>query len=186
MGNPATPARTVPIGIVLRRMPGATRWVRHTWRAVAAIPGAGPASPCAPSEGDSVEIHAATLTLALWRSDTEAYRVALAARSPSLFVVLRPAAAAVGAPRPVLVTASPYEAQDYADSADDVVEPVPMPPAIAALLSAFCREHHEEEAFVKRRRDRARVDRSEEGVGDARIRQAADVYRAPAAKRGAA
>ena len=186
MGNPATPARTVPIGIVLRRTPGATRWVRHTWRAVAAIPGAGPAVPCAPSEGGASEIHAATLTLALWRSDTEAYRVALAARSPSLYVVLRPGRVADATPRPLLVTASPYEAQDYADSSEDVVEPVPMPAAVAALLSGFVEEHHEDEAFVKRRRDRARVDLAENGVGDPRIRQAADVYRAPAAKRGAA
>ena len=33
----------MPLGVVLRRTPGATRWVRHAWRAVAVLPGAGPA-----------------------------------------------------------------------------------------------------------------------------------------------
>ena len=42
--------------------------------------------------------------------------------------------------------------------------------------------HYEEEAFVKRRRKNARVDQAEDGIGDARIRQTSDVYRAPRRK----
>jgi hypothetical protein len=40
-----------------------------------------------------------------------------------------------------------------------------------------------EEEFVKRRRNKARMDRKDSGIGDARISQATDVYRAPTAKR---
>ncbi len=48
-----------------------------------------------------------------------------------------------------------------------------------ALIRDFVEAHHEEEVFVKRRRDRHRTDRKEDGIGDARVRQTADVYRAP-------
>ena len=172
---------------MLRRTPGATRWAAHAWKAVAVIPGAGAADGrVLRREGEAVEILAATLTLALWRTDAEAYLAGLAARVPSVFVVLRPGATPGAAPAPALVTASPYEAQDYADSGEEIVEPVAMPPGLVALLRDFCEAHHEEERFVKRRRDRQRVDLAEDGVGDPRIRQPADVYRSPAGRRGAA
>ena len=171
----------------MRREPGVTRWAACAWRSVAAIPGAGPAEGrVLRRDGEAVEIHAATLTLSLWRTDAEAYRVALSARAPSLYVVSRRGATPGAAPTPVVVTASPYEAQDYADSGEEVVEAVAMTPGLAALLEAFCDEHHGQEAFHKRRRDREAVDLVEDGVGDARIRQAADVYRAPRALRSPA
>jgi hypothetical protein len=77
------------------------------------------------------------------------------------------------------VTVSPYEAQDYCDSAEELVEKLPMPHGLLAWIVEFVEKHYEEEAFVKRRRKNARVDQAEDGVGDARIRQATDVYRAP-------
>ena len=123
--------------------------------------------------------------LSLWRTDVEAYRHGLSARSPSVFVRLRPDPDG-GPPRPDAVTASPYEAQDWADSGEEAVEPVPMPPGLVALVRDFCDEHWREEPFLKRRRDRARIDGAEDGIGDARVRQAADVYRSPAGRRGAA
>ena len=176
----------MPVGVVMRRSPGVTRWAAVAWRAVGLLPGAGPAGGrVVRREGETTEVHAATLTLTLWRTDTEAYRVALAARVPSLFVISRRGATPGAAPRPALVTASPFEAQDYADSGEEVVEPVAMTPGLAAWVRDFCEAHHEEEAFHKRRRDREPVDRVENGIGDARIRQAADVYRAPRARREA-
>ena len=35
--------RTVPLGIVLRRAPGVTRWAKWVWTASAVMPGAGAA-----------------------------------------------------------------------------------------------------------------------------------------------
>ena len=100
----------MPVGVVIRRTPGVTRWAAHSWRAVALLPGAGPASGrVLRRDGETVEVHAATLTLSLWRTDAEAYRVALPARAPSVFVVSRTGAAPGVEPRPALVTASPYE-----------------------------------------------------------------------------
>ena len=32
---------SLPVGVVLRRTPGATRWAKWAWRAAAVLPGAG-------------------------------------------------------------------------------------------------------------------------------------------------
>jgi hypothetical protein len=132
-------------------------------------------------EGDVVEYHAATVPLELWRTDTEAYLTGLSAKVPSIGVVMRDATEREdGHPYEVLLaTASPYECQDYADSGEELLELVPMPEGLVALVRDFIEEHHEDEVFVKRRRDKKRVDAKEDGRGDPRISQLSDVYRAP-------
>lgn len=173
---------SMPVGIVLRRTPGVTRWAKWAWHCTAVLPGAAPANwRELRRDGETVEFHAATLELELWRSDAEAYMTGLSARTPSVAVVMRVEAGQ--APEPLLVTASPYEAQDYQDGGDEMVELVPMPPGMIAWVRDFALEHHEDEAFVKRRRDRKRTDLVEDGIGDERIPQTADVYRAPASRR---
>lgn len=150
------------------------------------LPGAGPAEwREMRREGDAVEYHAATLTLDLHHTQTEAYLEALRARVPSVYVVMRPVAAREdGMPFEVtLVTASPFEAQDYCDTGEEIVERVPMPEGLIALVRDFIAAHHVEEQFKKRKRDRVEVGGAEDGIGDARIPQAADVYRAPARAR---
>ncbi|WP_150122349.1 DUF3305 domain-containing protein, partial [Sulfitobacter sp. HI0129] len=80
----------MPIGIVLRRSPGVTRWADVVWRATGILPGADEADwKLLRQEGESAEYHAATLPLTLYRSDTEAYVHGLAAKVPCLFVVCR-------------------------------------------------------------------------------------------------
>jgi hypothetical protein len=80
------------------------------------------------------------------------------------------------------VTASAYEGQDYADTSEVLVEKVPMPPGLIAWVREFAEANHEEEIFIKRKRDKKRIDLIEEGVGDPRIRQLTDVYRSPRRK----
>lgn len=175
--------RTMPVGVVIRRRPGVTRWAAWHWSAVAILPGAGQADwHEMRREGDVIEYHAATRMLELHGAETEAYLHALSFDVPSLFVVMRQA----GGDFPLdvlLVTASAYEAQDYTDSGEEIVERVPMPHGLAAWIRAFVDEFHHEEVFVKRQRDRKRVDLVEDGIGDARISQATDVYRSPSARR---
>lgn len=170
----------MPLGVVIRRMPGVTRWARHVWKAVAVLPGAGEADwKELRREGDAVEYHAATLTLELYRTDTEAYLQGLSAEVPAIYVVMRDAEEGDAPLDITLVTASPFEAQDYADTGEEQVEKVPMPEGLIAWVRDFAEAHHEEEVFVKRKRDKKRIDLKEDGIGDARIRQVADVYRAP-------
>ena len=173
---------SMPVGIVVRRTPGVTRWAKWAWKVVAVLPGAQPANwRELRRDGEAVEYHAATLTLDLWSTDTEAYRVALAAKTPGVVVVLRDDPEPVqDIPwRPEIITASPYEGQDYMDSGDGLIELVPMPLSMIGWVRDFVERHHVEEGFVKRQRDRLRVDLVEDGKGDARIRQLSDVFRAP-------
>ncbi|MDG1240070.1 MAG: DUF3305 domain-containing protein, partial [Planktomarina sp.] len=81
-----------------------------------------------------------------------------------------------------MATASPFEAQDYADTGEELVEKVPMPEGLVAWVRDYVEAHHEDQVFVKRRRDKERVDLDQNGIGDSRIRQISDVYRAPTAK----
>ena len=176
----------LPVGVVLRRQPGVTRWAAWIWRAVAVLPGAAPADwRELRRDGEAAEYHAATVPLEVHRSETEAYRVALSNEPPMVYVILRPDEDP-DSPHEMQVfgvTASAYEAQDYLDSGEEIVEPVPMPPELIAWLSAYVEAHHREEVFVKRKRRNWDAAPEEDGLGDARIRQETDVYRAPQTRR---
>jgi hypothetical protein len=172
---------SIRVGVIVRRQPGVTRWAKVVWQAVGLIPFAGPGSwQELRREGEVIDYHAATANLTLWRTDTEAYLVALNGRPPSVFAILRP-----GRERPslLMVTASANEAQDYADNGEDIVERLTMPEGLEAWVRDFVARHHVEEEFVKRKRKGDRTD-VQDGVGDARVRQVADVYRAPGSIRG--
>ena len=178
--------RSIPVGVVVRRLPGVTRWQKWSWQPVSVLPGAGDADwKVMREEGEAVEYHAATVPLELHRADTEAYLTALSDKVPSVYVVMRPAEEVRdGMPLDVmLVTASAYEGQDYADTSEVMVEKIPMPPGLIAWIREFVEAHHEDEIFIKRKRDKKRIDLQEDGRGDPRIRQMSDVYRSPAGKR---
>ena len=180
-------SESVPLGIVIRRIPGTTRWVRWVWRVVAVLPGAADADwREMRREADILEYHAATVPLELWASDIESYETGLAARVPAVYVVLRQNDSEDHGHgiEVVLATVSPDEAQSYMDSGEEIVEQVPMPPAIEGMLREFLGRHRQADPFVKRQRDRQRVDKVEDGRGDPRIRQISDVYRAPRRRGG--
>ena len=56
------------------------------------------------------------------------------------------------------VTASPYEAQNFADTGEGLIEPVPVPPELLTWMVDFVRAHPDEEIFKKRKRDRLDVE----------------------------
>ncbi|MCV6594943.1 MAG: DUF3305 domain-containing protein [Silicimonas sp.] len=171
------------VGVVIQRKPGVTPWARWSWRATSVLPGAGPADwALLREEGDLAEFHAGTLPVELHGADTEAYVHELCAATPSVYIVMRESEG--DAPYDLLLASlSPYEAQDYTDSGEELVEKVPMPPLLMAWVEDFVAEHHEEEVFVKRKRDRKRIDLSEDGIGDPRIGKLSDVYASPARMR---
>ncbi|WP_380058029.1 DUF3305 domain-containing protein [Falsihalocynthiibacter sp. SS001] len=178
--------QAIQLGVVVRRLPGATRWRKYAWKAIGVMPGAPDAQwRELRREGDAVEYHAATRPLEVYHTDTEAYLAGLGARDPSIYLVMRESFGEHPL-EVLLVTASPYEAQDFADNGEDIVEKVPMPDGVVAWLRDFIEAHHSDEAFVKRRRNKSRVDQVEDGIGDPRITQLTDVYRAPMTVRRAA
>jgi len=173
---------SMALGIVVRRVPGVTRWVDYIWKAVAVLPGAGPAHwKELRRVGDAVEYHAATVHLELFRTDTEAYLQGLSTKNPAIYVVMRDSDG-LDPLEVVMATASPFEAQDYADTGEELVEKVLMPEGLVAWVRDYVEAHHEDQVFVKRRRDKERVDLDQNGIGDSRIRQISDVYRAPTSK----
>jgi Protein of unknown function (DUF3305) len=151
------------LGVVVERRELDNPWQRYSWRSVAVIPGAPPvdqwrALVC----GERfLRWHAATLPLDLHRSDTEAYRVNLSGRSPSIYVVLRniePSERTAGNDvAPFAVTASPYDAEGYMEG-DDLVDAVPMPEGLIAWVHAFVERHHVEKPFEKRKRKRLQAE----------------------------
>lgn len=170
---------SLPLGVVMQKRPGVTRWAKWIWSARAVLPGAAPAQWSEMRrEGDTIEYHAGTLDLVLHATDTEAYLHGLHARDPSVYVIMRECTGAAPLEL-VLVTVSPYEAQDYADSGEEIIEKVPMPAAVRALVEDFIAAHHREETFKKRKRDKKRIDLVQDGIGDGRVAKDADVYTSP-------
>lgn len=187
MSNPEAPkSMEIPLGVVLRRRPGVTRWAKWAWTAVAVIPNAGPGGfRVLREDGDTTDYHAATVPLDLHHTEVESYRTSLMMTPPSVFVALNKGANA-GNEHGIdvfTVTVSADRAQQFQDSDELIVEPVAMPDALLATVRAFCDAHVRDVPFVKRQRDKARADRGGDGIGDPRIRQTADVYRSPAGQK---
>lgn len=161
---------TMPLGIVVERRQVAHPWKDFDWRPVAVIPGAPAHDPVGEwrvlAEGDDwIQFHGGTLTLELFRRETEGYKVNLTHQPPRLFVVLHRGedAECDHDVVPFLVTACPYEAQDYLDSGEELVEAVVMPPDVTAFVQAYIDQHHVDEPFKKRKRKRH--DPEESGFG---------------------
>ncbi len=144
------------LGVVVERRQSRSPWQDWAWQPVAVLAGA-PALDADWRElrhgADWTHYHAANLPLELHRAETEAYLINLAQASPRVYVVLRPATEPGPYPfRPLLITASPIEAEGYLSSGDEIVEGVPMPAPVIAWLQAFVERHHVERPFVKRKR----------------------------------
>ncbi|MGF1658928.1 MAG: DUF3305 domain-containing protein [Rubrimonas sp.] len=172
--------RSIPVGIVVRRTPGATRWSQWCWRAVAALPGAEDADwRELRREGDAVEFHAATGALVLHRADAEAYAENLDSGAPSIWAVMHKTGEADRPFRLHALTASPHEAQLTLETGEELIERIPLTPALAGWIAEFVETHYEPEAFRKRQRAPADPTAFANAKGDARVRQASDVFRTP-------
>lgn len=134
-------------------------WQEYRWRIAGLLPSSENNSDDGWREikrGDGwIQYCAGTLTLELFRKETEAYQVNLQNKVPVIYAVLREAEQEdETAPLTVhLLTASPFEAQDYLDSGEEIVESFPMPEYLLLWIAAFVDEHHKEEKFIKRKRD---------------------------------
>jgi hypothetical protein len=147
---------TIPVGVIVERSKSMNQWAEFYWRAVGVLPGQ-PETPAwtkLSDDGERATFYAGTANVELYRTETGFYRDNLASGAPSLWVALR---AADGEPpfTVAAVTADPAEGESLTETATDLVEQVPMPGAIQHVVAAFVAEHHVEQPFVKRKRDRA-------------------------------
>jgi hypothetical protein len=150
------PHTRIAVGVVVERHKAASRWIDFTWRPVTILAGQPDAAPWTvlSSAAQTTSFYAGTAEVALYRSETGSYRDNLASGAPSLWVALRP----TGVDPPydlVAVTADPAEGESFTQAGDDIVEALPMPAPVRAIVEAFVAEHHVERPFVKRQRDRA-------------------------------
>jgi hypothetical protein len=150
------PLVTIPVGVIVERVKAASSWIDYTWRPTTVLAGQTDTPPwtALADDGERAAFYAGPASVELHRSETANYRDNLAGGSPALWVVLRE----TGAEPPYalyLVTADPAEGEGMTAAGSNIVEPVPMPDTVRDAVAAFVAEHHVEEAFVKRKRDRA-------------------------------
>jgi Protein of unknown function (DUF3305) len=152
----ATPLAQISVGVIVERRKAVSPWIDFTWKPVTALPGEPVAAPWTQLSADNATatFYAGAVDIALYRTETAQYRDNLASGAPSLWVALRPRD---GDPPfdLVAVTADPAEGEGLTQNGDHLVEAVPMPDAVRAFVEAFVAEHHVEQEFFKRKRDRA-------------------------------
>ena len=151
-----SPVATIPVGVIVERAKAASQWIDYVWRPTAVLAGQPDTQTWTTLADDSerTTFYAGPAIVELHRSETANYRDNLATDSPSLWVVLSETAAEP--PYAIcLVTADPAEGEGMTAAGNNIVEPVPMPDVIRDAIAVFVAEHHVEEVFVKRKRDRA-------------------------------
>ena len=158
---------SIPLGIVVEKRDSTHPWADAIWMPVSVFLNAEPEAKwqeMMKSPG-CIRYHAGTLLLTLHRKETEALRSNLMLAVPELYIVLQEDEDP-HAEFPYFahaITASAYDAQDMLDAGDDIVEKVAMPESVAAFIQAFVEEHHMDEEFIKRKRDKLKLEEQKFG-----------------------
>ena len=142
------------IAVVVERQATGHAWQRWRWKPVEVHPGVVVAEPWRPLEpvNGSARWLAASLELELHRKETEGYRYNLSGSVPAIYVVSRPTDDEAFPWQVVEISASPYDADAATEFGDDMVEAVPMPPALIDWVQDFVTRHHVDQPFYKRKR----------------------------------
>jgi hypothetical protein len=152
----APPLATIAVGVIVERSKGMNQWTEFYWRPLSVLVGVPDTAPWTKlsDDGARATFYAGSAEIELYRTETPYYRSNLESGTPALWIALR---ASDGAqPFTVsVVTADPAEGESLTETATDQVEQLPMPPAIQDAVARFVAEHHVEQPFVKRQRDRA-------------------------------
>jgi len=146
---------TIPVGVIVDRIKAQSQWVDYLWQPSAVLVGEPETAPWTQLSGDDnrASFYAGSATIELYRSDTGNYRDNLMGDG-KLWVVLTPADS--NPPYALFkVTADPTEGEAQFEASVNVVDTVPMPDAVREVLERFVAEHHVEQPFFKRKRDRA-------------------------------
>lgn len=162
-----SPLASIAVGVCVERSKSASQWADFYWRPSGVLGGAPDTPPWTKlsDDGDHATFFVGTTSIDLYRTETTYYRNNLESSLPSLWIALR----ATGGEPPftvAVVTADPAEGEGLTETATDLVEQVPMPPVIQSLVEAFIAEHHVEERFVKRKRDRANPEALARGAAE--------------------
>jgi len=150
------PLATIPVGVLVERSKSTSQWAEFIWRPSGVLTGVPdtPAWTKLSDDGERATFYAGATDIELYRTETGNYRDNLHLETPLLWIVLRPVE---GDPPYELasVTADPAEGEAMTETGTNLVEAVAMPKPMQEAVAAFVAEHHVEEVFVKRKRDRA-------------------------------
>ena len=155
----AVPLATISVGVLVERSKSASPWADFHWRPVGVLSGTPDTPPWTKlsDDGERVTFYAGATDIELYRTETSNYRDNLRLEAPLLWITLRP----VDSDPPyelASVTADPAEGEAMTEAGANLVEAVAMPKPMQETIAAFIAEHHVEQVFVKRKRDRANPD----------------------------
>jgi hypothetical protein len=158
---------SIPVGVVVERRRAKSIWAEFLWRPVSVLAGKPSAEPWTvlDVQAESVLFYAGEAVIELHRTESSFYRDNLASETPRLWVVLSP----TGSDPPyelLAVTADPAEGEGFTDAGSNLVETVPMPREVLAIVAQFIATHHVERPFIKRRREPAEFGRQKDGQGN--------------------
>jgi hypothetical protein len=152
----AVPLATISVGVLVERSKSASQWADVHWRPVSVLTGVPdtPAWTKLSDNGERAMFYAGAAQIELYRTETANYRDNLRLETPLVWIILRPVE---GDPPYELasVTADPAEGEAMTETGTNLVEAVVMPKPMQETIAAFVTEHHVEQVFVKRKRDRA-------------------------------
>ena len=150
------PLASIAVGVVVERSKSASPWADFYWRPADVLAGAPETPPWTKlnDDGERASFYAGSTEIELYRTETANYRDNLRLETPLLWIILRPVE---GDPPYELaaVTADPAEGEAMTEAGANLVDTVAMPKPVQDAVAAFVAEHHVEEVFVKRKRDRA-------------------------------
>src|SRR3979490_2324343 len=146
----STALARIAIGVVVERRQAKSAWGDFLCRSVSVFAGNPSAAPWTPlsAEAETTLFFAGEAVIELHRTETTNYRDNLASGAPALWVPLRPASSE----RPyelLAVTADPAEGEAFTDAGSNLVEVVPMPPAVPEIAAPLTAEPHASLPFVK-------------------------------------
>lgn len=161
------PLITIPVGVVVERLKAQSQWIDYVWRPANVLEGVPDIEPWTLLEGssDRALFYAGAAEIGLHPGDAAHYRENLATGYPKLWIILKP----TGVDPPFdlsMVTADPFEGEGLTEGATNLVEPVPMPDSIQAVLIDFIEKYFVNEPFFKRKRDKANLDAFARRPGD--------------------
>ena len=137
---------------------------------------------------EALSLFIAEASLDLHGAEAEAYADNLASAEPSIYAVFRKNEEDdENADQDVdihlaEISLSPYNIQDYEDCGEDQIEKLPLHGPIADFVREFVDIHFKPEPFIKRKRDKARVERDQIGGADPRLKARGHSFKISSAK----
>ena len=191
------------VKIIIERQPIDNIWQSHRWVIHDLVPlnlRAGDGLPPSndihferlrqvKSGKESLSLFIAEASLDLHGAEAEAYADNLASAEPSIYAVFRKNEDDDDNSDEEVdihlaeISLSPYNIQDYEDCGEDQVEKLPLHGPIADFVKDFVDVHFKPEPFIKRKRDKARLERDQMAQADPRLKTQGNAFKIPSNKK---